>query len=116
MEMSVLPLMNAFHKKNTGFCGSTSKEAQQAATFTASQEQFEIYIYSNATREDDKTEVFKSIVWPGDLKKYHYFGGGENEISLKVNSFQDLWLKEPFFLGENVWSPHLSCKKPSKPG
>lgn len=27
-----------------------------------SQEQFEIYIYSNATREDDKTEVFKSIV------------------------------------------------------
>jgi len=28
----------------------------------ANKEQFEIYIYSNATREDDKTEVFKSIV------------------------------------------------------
>ena len=26
------------------------------------QERFEIFIYSNATREDDKTELFKSIV------------------------------------------------------
>ena len=42
---------------------------------------------------------------------------GGNEISLKVNSFQELplWLKESFFLCENVWSPYLSCKKPSTP-
>ena len=26
------------------------------------EERFEIFIYSNATREDDKTELFKSIV------------------------------------------------------
>ena len=26
------------------------------------QEQFEIFIYSNATREDDKTELFKTLV------------------------------------------------------
>ena len=28
------------------------------------EEQFEIYIYNNASREDDKTEVFKTLV-PG---------------------------------------------------
>ncbi len=47
-----------------------SFEAQQAGKYRCvlqllmlpCQEQFEIYIYSNATREDEKTELFKSIV------------------------------------------------------
>lgn len=35
----------------------------------ANEERFEIFIYSNATREDDKTELFKSIVPPQRWRK-----------------------------------------------
>jgi len=50
-----------FHHSVSFFCHALLEHCNK--------EQFEIYIYNNASREDDKTEVFKTLVPPNRWRK-----------------------------------------------